>query len=244
MKVVIIERREQMKVIGIIPARYGSTRFPGKPLAMIGDKTMIQRVYEQVAQVKEIDEVWVATDDEHIEDAVVQFGGCVAMTSAKHKCGTDRCVEVARELHLDDRDIIINVQGDMPFIRPGTISQLCHILLARADLATLVTDCTKEDYKNPNRVKVTWMYDISYAFKFSRKRIYGNTNYKHIGIYGYTMRVLNMLYSLSPPKSTATLEQTGWMRAGFAIYCKYVKDDVISVDTPEDLIRANEYLKK
>lgn len=233
-----------MKVVGIIPARYGSTRFPGKPLAMIGGKTMIQRVYEQVAQVKEIEEVWVATDDLLIEDAVLEFGGCVAMTSSTHKCGTDRCAEVARGLHLDDQDIVINVQGDMPFIRPGTISQLCHILLARADLATLMTDCSKEDDKNPNRVKVACMYNISYAFKFSRKRIYGNTNYKHIGIYGYTMKVLDMIYCLSPPVSTATLEQTAWMRAGFAIYCKYVKDDVLSVDTPEDLIRAEKYLKK
>lgn len=230
-----------MKVIGIIPARYGSTRFPGKPLVIIDGKTMIQRVYEQVAQVKIFDEVWVATDDKRIMDEVAAFGGCAAMTSPDHKCGTDRCAEVATNLHLNNEDIIINVQGDMPFIKPATIMQLYHILAVRADLATLMTGCSKEDYKNPNRVKVTTMYDIGYAFKFSRKRIYGRPNYKHIGIYGYTMAVLQMIQHLSPPMPKANLEQVGWMRAGFAIYCKYVKDDVISIDSPEDLVWVNKH---
>ena len=227
-----------MKIVAIIPARYGSTRFPGKPLAMIGDKTMIQRVYEQASQA--IEEVWVATDDLLIEDAVLEFGGCVAMTGT-HWCGTDRCAEVARELHLEDDDIIINVQGDMPFIQPESIMHLIDILKSKADLATLMTDCSKEEYKNPNRVKVRTYH--GYSFKFSRGRIYGGVNYKHIGIYGYTMQTLQMIHNLRPPKSQSDLEQVAWLKAGFYIYCQYVKDNVISVDTPEDLIKANEYLK-
>ena len=229
-----------MKVVGIIPARYGSTRFPGKPLAMIDGKTMIQRVYEQVAQVSIFDEVWVATDDERIRDAVLGFGGCVAMTGT-HWCGTDRCAEVARALHLEDDDIIINVQGDMPFITPKSIWLLIDVLTLKADLATLMTDCSKEEYKNSNRVKVR-AYQ-GYSFKFSRGRIYGGVNYKHIGIYGYTMQTLQMIHNLRPPKSQSDLEQVAWLKAGFYIYCQYVKDNVISVDTPEDLIKANEYLK-
>jgi|WetSurSiteA1Bulk_404760.scaffolds.fasta_scaffold03812_9 3-deoxy-manno-octulosonate cytidylyltransferase (CMP-KDO synthetase) len=232
-----------MKVIGIIPARYGSTRFPGKPLAMIGDKTMIQRVYEQVAQVKEIDEVWVATDNERIVEEVCSFGGCVALTG-KHWCGTDRCAEVARELHLKDNDIIINVQGDMPFIQPFSISVLIYSLQTRTDLVTLVTKCEEEEYKNPNRVKVTLNSYIEVAEKFSRANILGTTNYKHIGVYGYTMTTLQMLSNVKGPMPSSNLEQERWMNEEFYIRCEYVHDDVISIDTPEDLIRANEYLQK
>lgn len=224
-----------MKAVAIIPARYGSTRFPGKPLAMIGDKPMIQHVYEQVAQVKMIDKIWVATDDEHIMDAVTAFGGRGIMTSPHHTCGTDRCAEAVRALQLDSMDIVINVQGDMPMIKGSSILRLCQILMTKTDLATLITDCPKEAYKNPNCVKVALFYDTNYAFKFSRHRIYGQTNYKHIGVYGYTMRMLQLIQHLAPPKLTANLEQTAWMRAGFPIYCAKVYDDGLSVDTPEDL---------
>lgn len=233
-----------MKAVAIIPARYGSTRFPGKPLAMIGDKPMIQHVYEQVAQVKALNEIWVATDDERIMDAVAAFGGCAAMTSPHHTCGTDRCAEVARNLHLDMMDIVINVQGDMPMIKSSSIMQLYHVLIAKADLATLITTCPKEEYKNPNCVKVALNHQVAFAFKFSRHRINGFVNHKHIGVYGYTAGVLDMLSTIGAPMPKSNLEQVRWLNDGFSIYCKYVLDDGISVDTPEDLVRVEAMHKR
>ncbi len=234
-----------MRTVAIIPARWESTRFPGKPLAMIGDKPMIQRVYEQVAQVKALKEIWVATDDERIMDAVAAFGGQAAMTSSNNKCGTDRCAELARELHLDERDIIINVQGDMPLIQPECITAILRCYeLGSDDITTITCPLQKEDRNNPNRVKV-YVTSGGFAKNFTREVIFhpGLQVFKHIGIYGYPMHILQDIIQLEETEQErgTHLEQLRWLHE-YRINCTMVLTDVISVDTPEDLERVKQRL--
>lgn len=236
-----------MKSLGIIPARYASTRFPAKPLVDIGGKTMIQRVYEQ-ARKCQLDHVVVATDDERIASTVRSFGGEVVMTDTSHQSGTDRCAEVA--LNLPDYEIIINIQGDEPFIDPEQISLVKSCFTdENVQLATLIKAIhTDEELFNPNIPKVVVNTRMQ-AIYFSRHPIpylrnAGQANwgklhqfYKHIGIYGYTRAVLLAITKLppSPLELAESLEQLRWLENGYQIQTKVTGLETIAIDTPEDL---------
>ena len=243
-----------MKYIGIIPARFSSTRLPGKPLAMIGDKPMIQHVYERALLA--LSEVWVATDDQRIADAVTAFGGSVMMTSPDHTTGTDRCAEVAAKL-ADEDDVIINIQGDMPFISPESIKLLCDCFSdPLTDIATLAAPFTRaEEMQVRHKVKVL-VEDDGWVYNFSRSPLkkepashdgqndWMAKNYKHIGLYGYRFNTLMQITKLPQSQSelAESLEQLRWLANGYRIKCAIIPEDTISVDTPEDLLNAIQYL--
>lgn len=247
-----------MKFIAIIPARYASTRFPAKPLAMLGGKRVIERVYEQVAGV--LDDAVVATDDSRIYDAVKAFGGKVEMTSTVHRSGTDRCWEAYQKIGRVF-DVVINVQGDEPFIQPSQLEALKSCFNdPNTDIATLVkpfaTTDSIEALENPNSPKVVVDKDM-HALYFSRSVIpylrgveksewlKKHTFYKHIGIYGFRAEVLKAVTSL--PQSTLelseSLEQLRWIENGYKIGVGISDVETIGIDTPEDLARAEEFLK-
>jgi 3-deoxy-manno-octulosonate cytidylyltransferase (CMP-KDO synthetase) len=249
-----------MKFLGIIPARYASTRFPGKPLADIGGKPMIQRVYEQVKTC--LDDVWVATDDERIATAVRKFHGKVVMTSEKHRSGTDRCLEAARFVG-GDFDVIINIQGDEPFIQASQVQALkdCFLNDPTTELATLVKPFSANDdiekLINPNSPKVV-LNMKGEAMYFSRSVIPYfrgvkpedwlklNTFYKHIGIYAYRIETLALIATLpqSPLELTESLEQLRWLENGFRIQTAVTDMENLAVDTPEDLEKVRQYLNE
>jgi 3-deoxy-manno-octulosonate cytidylyltransferase (CMP-KDO synthetase) len=249
-----------MKFLGIIPARYASTRFPGKPLADIDGKMMVQRVYEQVKPC--LDEVWVATDDERIAAAVRGFNGQVIMTSDQHRSGTDRCLEAAQKIG-GAFDVIINIQGDEPFIQSEQIQALknCFLNDPTVELATLVKPFSAKDglesLINPNSPKVVLNLKGE-AIYFSRSVIPYfrgvepehwlklKTFYKHIGIYAYRKEVLAQIASLpqSPMELTESLEQLRWLENGFRIQTAVTDIENLAVDTPEDLERIRQYLKE
>lgn len=238
-----------MNIIGIIPARYASTRFPGKPLVDIHGKPMIQRVYEQAKKSGSLSDVIVAMDDSRIETAVVQFGGKVCMTSPNHPSGTDRCAEVVEKMNLDCQ-AVINIQGDEPFIDPGQIDLLCACFQdERTQLATLikVIDSTNVLF-NPNTPKVIIDKD-GFAIYFSRQAIphirgveendwlKKHTFYRHIGIYGYRTDVLRTITQLPPSslEKAESLEQLRWIENGYRIKTAVTTFESPAVDTPEDL---------
>jgi 3-deoxy-manno-octulosonate cytidylyltransferase (CMP-KDO synthetase) len=230
-----------MKVVTIIPARYASTRFPGKPLVDIGGKTMIRRVYEQAMKAKSLSDVIVATDDERIFNEVEGFGGKARMTSSAHRNGTERCAEVVEDLQAD---VIINIQGDEPFIDPQQIDLLAACFEKReTQIATLVRHFKDEEEKqNASRVKA-FIGEDGNALTFSRKADSfkaANLNYhlyKHIGIYGYRREILLEIVNLppSPLELTESLEQLRWLENGYSITCALTGDEAASIDTPEDL---------
>lgn len=246
-----------MKFIGIIPARYASTRFPGKPLAEICNRTVIHRVYEQAS--KALETVVVATDDERIYDAVEAFGGKVVMTRADHKCGTDRCLEAYEAIttpswrEQNDHDtVVINIQGDEPFIQPEQIESLMKCFDQEdTDIATLVRpftdEDTQEDLENVNTPKVNWDKTTGIAKMFSRKVIAASdgTYYRHIGIYAYRADVLAKITQLpqSPLEIAERLEQLRWLENGYCIRVGVTETPTIGIDTPEDLARAIEWYK-
>lgn len=246
-----------MKFIGIIPARYASTRFPGKPLAEICNRTVIHRVYEQAS--KALSTVVVATDDERIYDAVEAFGGKVVMTRADHKCGTDRCLEAYEAIttpswrEQNDHDtVVINIQGDEPFIQPEQIESLMKCFDREdTDIATLVRpftdEDTQEDLENVNTPKVNWDKPTGVAKMFSRKVIAASdgTYYRHIGIYAYRADVLAKITQLpqSPLEIAERLEQLRWLENGYCIRVGVTETPTIGIDTPEDLERAIEWYK-
>jgi 3-deoxy-manno-octulosonate cytidylyltransferase (CMP-KDO synthetase) len=241
-----------MNITGIIPARYASTRFPGKPLADINGKSMIQRVYEQASKAKSLNSVVVATDDQRIFDHVMQFGGRVIMTASHHTNGTSRCHEVLTKLTVERNNIdaVINIQGDEPFIMPRQIDDLAALFSDdNTHIATMakIIDNNNE-IEDPNTVKV--VTDINgFALYFSRQPIpyirekENNTKknrhlfYKHIGIYGYRSQVLKQIVLLKPTplESSEKLEQLRWLENGFRIKVKTTDFDSVSVDTPADL---------
>ncbi len=248
-----------MKFVAIIPARYASTRFPGKPLAMLGGKPVIQRVYEQVSGV--LDEAVVATDDERIYEAVKAFGGKVEMTSTEHRSGTDRCREAYEKLGKE-YDVVVNVQGDEPFIRREQLLALKACFEnPSTQIATLVKPFAESDgieaLENPNSPKVVLDNDHQ-ALYFSRsvipylrgvEREYWlkeHTFYKHIGIYAFRAEVLKEVTSL--PQSTLekaeSLEQLRWLENGYRIGVGITDFETIGIDTPEDLERAERFLKE
>ena len=246
-----------MKYFGIIPARYGSSRFPGKPLEEICGKTVIRRVYERASEA--LDTVVVATDDERIYDAVEAFGGQVVMTRADHTCGTDRCLEAYEAITTpswrtqNDADtVIVNIQGDEPFITPEQIETLLACFEENEDtqIATLVRPFTdkdsKEDLENPNTPKVDWNRETGEAIMFSRRVIpQGGPYFRHIGIYAYRADVLRQITTLSPsPKEKEErLEQLRWLENGYRIRVGVTYTPTIGIDTPEDLQRAIEWYK-
>ena len=246
-----------MKFIGIIPARYGSTRFPGKPMADICGKTVIRRVYEQAS--KALDAVVVATDDDRIYDAVEAFGGKVVMTRSDHKCGTDRCLEAYMAVttptwrEQNDADtVIINIQGDEPFIQPEQIEALMACFDKEGtDIATLVRPYTDRDTRSeledPNTPKVNWDTACGEARMFSRKVIAASDGkyYRHIGIYAYRADVLAQITQL--PQSSLEieerLEQLRWLENGYTIRVGVTEIPTIGIDTPEDLEKAIQWYK-
>ena len=224
-----------MRIACIIPARYGSTRLPGKPLAMIGNKPMIQRVYEQVSKATEIHDVIVATDDERVYDAVTQFGGQAMMTRADHLTGTDRLAEVASA--RTDIDVIINVQGDEPLIDASVIDALARQFKEDPTLQMGTVGCPllEEEYNEPSAVKVI-VNRLGNAMYFSRSLIpyprhaFVAPPLKHVGMYGYNRQFL----------LTESLEQLRALENGYTIRVITTDQRFVGVDTPEDLERVNE----
>jgi len=247
-----------MKFIGIIPARYASSRFPGKPLADIGGMTMIERVYRRASMA--LDEVAVATDDRRIADTVEGFGGRAIMTSPDHRSGTDRCYE-AYCLSGTDADTVINIQGDEPFIAPSQIEALKGCFgSADTQIATLVRRFDPQRgwdaLFDPNTPKVV-LDSAMHALYFSRSIIPYVRNhpwqewidsavfYTHVGLYGYRADTLARLVKLpqSPLELAESLEQLRWLQAGYRIQAALTDEPTIGIDTPADLAAAVEYLK-
>ena len=244
-----------MTFTAIIPARYASTRFPGKPLAVLGGKTVIQRVYEQVGSV--LSEVYVATDDERIFSCVESFGGKAVMTRADHQSGTDR-IQEAMEKTATQTDVIINVQGDEPFIQPSQIKTLMQLF---DDPSTQIGTLGKrfesiEAVENPNSPKIV-TDQRGFALYFSRSVIpfirgkahedwLGEYPFlKHLGVYAYRREVLAEVTQLpqSSLEKAESLEQLRWLQNGYRIRVGLTDVETVGIDTPEDLQRAEEFLK-
>jgi len=244
---------------GIIPARYASSRFPGKPLAMIGKKPVIQRVYEQASKL--LDLVYVATDDKRIYKTVINFGGKAIMTSPDHQSGTDRCAEAVIKITRETGkmiDIVINIQGDEPFIKPEQIDLLMKCFTGeRVEIATLVRKAEPgEDIFNSNQPKVI-INSEGDAIYFSRAAIpyvrdaeksdwsTVHVYYKHIGLYAYRTETLKKITLLarSPLEISESLEQNRWIENGFRIKTAVTLWENIGIDTPDDLDKAKLFLK-
>lgn len=257
-----------MKFIGIIPARYASTRFPGKPLALLGGKTVIQRVYEQVCGV--LDEAYVATDDERIFEAVESFGGRAVMTRSDHQSGTDRIEEAAEKIGTT-ADVIINVQGDEPFVQRSQLETLMHLFDdPQTQIGTIGKPFeTMEAVENPNSPKI--VCDMrGYALYFSRSVIpylretgtpafpqgedasasgkeVGHLPFpylKHLGLYAYRREVLREITRLpqSPLEMAERLEQLRWLQNGYRIKVGLTSEETVGIDTPDDLRRAEAFI--
>lgn len=243
--------------VAIIPARFASTRFPGKPLAILGGKPVIQRVYEQAKKVFE--NVFVATDDDRIYDTVEQFGGKAIMTSPNHKSGTDRCYEAYQKCGIET-DVVVNIQGDEPFIHQSQLQTIKELFLQpETDIATLVkpfaSDTSFDVLSNPNSPKVV-VDDNWNALYFSRSVIpylrgketetwaSEHTYYKHIGLYAFRSDVLGKVTSLeqAPLEIAESLEQLRWLSAGYTIKVGETDIETIGIDTPEDLEAAERFL--
>ncbi len=248
-----------MNFVGIIPARYASTRFPGKPLAKLGGKTVIERVYRQVSKV--LDYVYVATDSEQIFNTVISFGGNAIMTSPNHKSGTDR-VEEAVNKTGKKFDVVINIQGDEPFIHESQIKTICECFDdPQTMIATLGRPFSNNDtiaeLENPNSPKIV-CDNNNFAMYFSRSIIpyirnvekqewLNSFNYlKHIGLYAYRRNVLSEITQLkqSSLEIAESLEQLRWLQNGYKIKVGITEIETIGIDTPEDLQKAEEFLNK
>jgi 3-deoxy-manno-octulosonate cytidylyltransferase (CMP-KDO synthetase) len=243
-----------MKVLGVIPARFDSSRFPGKPLIDLKGKSMIQRVYEGVIKSSKIDEVIVATDDQRIFKEVTRFGGIVEMTSASHQSGTDRCGEVAKR--HPEFDLVINIQGDEPLVN---FLQLEALIYAFEDeltnIATLSNkSITQEDLSNPNRIKIV-ADKTDNAIYFSRSSIPNSANFKgnaislypflrHIGLYAYRRETLLQLTELEPTilEQIESLEQLRWLYYGFKIKLVETTIETPNIDVPEDVQKVLPFL--
>jgi len=237
-----------MKILGIIPARYASTRFPGKPLIDIMGKTMLQRVYEQTSKSKKLSSVVIATDDERIASHAQSFGAKVVMTKAEHPSGTDRCFEAYKNFG-EEFDYIINIQGDEPFIDPSQIDLLANICDGNTELATLMIKCNSHDVLfDKGEVKIT-LNTNNEALYFSRmvipfikgvdeKEWHKHFNYfRHVGMYAYRKDVLEKVTKLQPSslEKAESLEQLRWLENGFKIKCAETLHDSHCIDTPEDV---------
>ena len=242
-----------MKIVVMIPARFGSNRFNGKPLAMIAGKPMIQMVYERVAMAGRVTDAIVATDDQRIREAVMGFGGRVIMTSPKNRSGTDRLCEAADQMGLAPDDIVVNVQGDQPLIHPGCVNEVVapffsEPTLEMSTLAFKIVD--PQEIHNPKDVKTTFDHR-GYALYFSRSPIpHGRDEgvefdtYKHLGIYAYTRRFLNIFANLPEGRLEAIekLEQLRALEHGHRIKVVVTRHDSPEVDLPEDIARVEKMM--
>lgn len=246
-----------MKLIALIPARYGSSRFPGKPLAPILGKPLIQRVYEQARLVKGLDELWVATDDERIRACVEGFGGRALMTRADHPSGSDRLAEAAQLLRLAPADLVINIQGDQPVFPPELIAQLAAPLKRDPEVAMVTPARRFTDPKiaaDPNVVKV--VFDRrGRALYFSRSPLpcwfplsdaASGYFYRHLGIYAYRVGFLKEFVHLAPGRweQAERLEQLRALEHGFPIHIVETAGDTREVDTPEDARQVEDFLRR
>lgn len=246
-----------MKVLAVIPSRYASTRFPGKPLTEIAGKSMIQRVYEQVIKATRISKVIVATDDQRIYDHITDFGGNVMMTSPSHQNGTERCAEVIERLY-DEFDVILNIQGDEPFILPEQVDQLASCFDdEETDIATLIKQTDNSELlHSPNTAKVVYNTHFR-ALYFSREPIphlrgvpkeewaARRVHHLHLGVYGYRRSVLKeiVMLPLSSLESLEMLEQLRWLENGYTISVRLTDYQSVAIDTPEDLTNAEKFLQ-
>jgi 3-deoxy-manno-octulosonate cytidylyltransferase (CMP-KDO synthetase) len=246
-----------LAILGIIPARYASTRFPGKPLVMIEGKTMIHRVYEQASRSNSLSRVVVATDDERIARHVKDFGGEAMLTSDKHSSGTDRCAEIAQQLGPDYR-YVINIQGDEPFIDPEQIDTLAAVLAdGKTEIATLIIPVDSQEVLfDTGEVKVVLNPDME-ALYFSRavipyfkdvpqhewhlRRMY----YRHVGMYAYRSDILAQLTQLpvSSLEKAESLEQLRWLEAGYKVRCAITHHDSHCIDTPADIEKVLAFMR-
>jgi len=237
-------------IIGIIPARYRSSRFPGKPLADIKGKSMLQRVYEQSIKSKSLLQVIVATDHKEIYDHAKDFGGEVMMTDIHHQSGTERCNEVAQKIKLDDEDIVINIQGDEPFIHPGQIDLVAACFnAATTQIATLIKKIGSVEELLKVSIPKVVINKNKEAIYFSRASIpflsneqtsewlNHHTYYKHIGIYGYRVKTLHLIAKLpaSPLEKAESLEQLRWIENGYRIKTAVTSKESYAIDMPEDI---------
>ena len=248
-----------MRIVAIIPARFASTRLPGKPLADIGGKSMVQRVVERVRKAKRITAVVVATDDERVAVHVRSFGGTAVITSPEHPSGTDRCYEALMIMGADDVDAIVNVQGDEPFIEPAQIDEVCETLeKAEGGIATLA-QVVQDDHELDNAGEVLITTDIRMnALYFSRAAIpylhghrtgprYSHFRFlKHVGIYAYRKELLERLVRLapSPLEKAESLEQLRWLENGYKVQVGITAHPSFCVDTPADLEEAIRRVEK
>jgi 3-deoxy-manno-octulosonate cytidylyltransferase (CMP-KDO synthetase) len=244
-----------MNILGIIPARYASTRFPAKPLALIDGISMIQRVYQQALKSHALNRVIVATDHDAIFTHVNSFGGNVMMTAETHISGTDRCCEVLNA-QSEIFDFVINIQGDEPFIAPEQINLLATTLTPQTELATLIKKIEQaETLANPNIVKVV-IDSRMHALYFSRSPIpyirhasshwhQHHTFYKHIGMYAYRTDILRKITLLEPSglEKAESLEQLRWLENGYKIVTAITGFETMGIDTPEDLREAEVFIR-
>ncbi len=239
-----------MKVLGIIPSRYASSRFPGKPLISIQGKSMIQRVYEQACKSTKLDDVIVATDDHRIIDEVTLFGAKVMMTSSLHLNGTERCAEVSTQ--VQGYDYIVNIQGDEPFVHPDQLDLLIAQLDGETEIATLAKQIVDEAIlDDPGEIKVVFnlqkeaIYFSRASIPFSRdhhkERLANHSYYKHIGLYAYRIDILQRISQLEPTNAekAESLEQLRWMEHGFKIKIGLTTLDSQMIDTKEDLLKID-----
>lgn len=241
-----------MKVLGIIPARYASSRFPGKPLTVINGKSMIQRVYEQASKCDSLNKVIVATDDDRIKSAVEAFKGNVILTSENHKSGTDRCSEVVEFLGVENQifDVVVNIQGDEPYINPQQISQVVSCFSNQdVEIATLAKRISSSDELFNTNINKVIFDKAGNAIYFSRHPIPFQQNkpkenwldnleyFKHIGIYAYRSKTLSEITALQQSKLEVaeSLEQLRWLENGYKIRVVETEYESVAVDTPEDL---------
>jgi 3-deoxy-manno-octulosonate cytidylyltransferase (CMP-KDO synthetase) len=248
---------QQPKILGVIPARYASTRFMGKPLVDIGGKSMIQRVVEQALKAQTLHKVVVATDDERIFAHVKSLGYAVVMTDAAHQSGTDRIAEVAEIFQTESYHAVVNIQGDEPFIQPEQIDLLTNTLFEKnANIVTLGKKIMAEEMlDNPNVVKVVFdaqgqaLYFSRHAIPFLRNVIAPQNRceqtdfYKHIGLYAFRTDVLLQLAKLpqSRLELAESLEQLRWLEHGWRIQVGITTLETIGIDTPEDLLKIMNY---
>lgn len=239
-----------MKVLGIIPARYASSRFPGKPLIDLKGKSMIQRVYEGARQCPDLSELIVATDDERIFEHVLSFGGKAKMTSPNHHSGTERCQEVAAQ--YEEVDVVINIQGDEPLVNPRQLSKLLQLFKnPNVAIGTLVIPIADlEDLHDKNRIKVV-MNQHGEALCFSRNCLPSLTfpseivPYRHIGLYAYRHEVLAEITQLPPCawEKSESLEQLRWLYAGYTIHTAITYLETPNIDVPEDVEKVLSLIK-
>lgn len=235
-----------MKILGIIPARYASTRFPAKPLIQINGKSMIQRVYEQACKTT-FNKIVIATDDDRIYNHALEFGAHVMMTNTTHLNGTERCAEVISKIG-EKFDIVVNIQGDEPFVQPEMLQQLANTFSHQyIQIATLIKQIDHLDYlSNPSIIKVVKnkmneaMYFSRSAIPFARNTIDATVYYKHIGIYAFRTEILLELVKLKSSilENTESLEQLRWLENGYKIFVEETTMEADSIDTPEDLDRV------